>query len=154
MQLESLPVTAQAVSSATRTDPTLSKLLIYLQNGWPDAVPEDLIPLWWRNEDLSKEGNCILWGCRVLIPKKLQEEVLKELHQGHTGVVRMKAVARSHVWWPTLDKAIEKCAKSCESCQATKNAPAKAPLHPWTWATAPWERIHVDFAGQGRHSLL
>ena len=30
---------------------------------------------------------------------------------------------------------------------AVKHAPAKAPLHPWAWPTAPWERIHVDFAG-------
>ena len=73
--------------------------------------------------------------------------MLNELHQGHPGIVRMKALARSHVWWPGLDKAIEESAKSCTSCQATRNAPAKAPLHPWAWATAPWERIHVDFVG-------
>ena len=59
----------------------------------------------------------------------------------------MKALARSYVWWPGIDKALEEATKSCSPCQSSKNAPARAPLHPWAWPTAPWERIHLDFAG-------
>ena len=147
-QLESLPVLAKDVAIATRRDPILSKLLRHIRNGWPSEVPENLIPFWRRREGLSTESDCVLWGCRVVIPKGLRKRVLEELHQGHTGVVRMKAVARSHVWWPDLDKSIEKTAKNCSACQTSnKNSPAKAPLHPWVWPTAPWERVHVDFAG-------
>jgi transposase InsO family protein len=25
--------------------------------------------------------------------------------------------------------------------------PAKAPVHPWTFPSQPWSRIHIDFAG-------
>ena len=73
--------------------------------------------------------------------------MLKELHQGHPGVGRMKAVARGHVWWPGLDKDLEKMAKSCAQCLAVKQGPASAPLHPWVWPIRPWQRVHVDFAG-------
>ena len=68
----------------------------------------------------------------------------------------MKAVARSYFWYPGLDQEIEKKAQSCTSCQAVKNAPPAAPLHPWLWPTKPWQRIHVDFAGpfQGKTYLL
>ena len=59
----------------------------------------------------------------------------------------MKALARSHVWWPNVDQQIEERVKSCAACQANKNTPPKAPLHPWAWPTAPWLRVHVDFAG-------
>ena len=59
----------------------------------------------------------------------------------------MKALAHSHVWWPELDREVEDRVKACMSCQAVKHAPAKAPLHPWAWPTAPWECIRVDFAG-------
>ena len=51
-----------------------------------------------------------------------------ELHRDHTGIIRMKSVARSYFWWPHSDKAIEDLVKSCRSCQ---EAPAAAPLHPW-----------------------
>ena len=34
----------------------------------------------------------------VVVPTTLQLKVLEELHGGHIGVVKMKALARSHVW--------------------------------------------------------
>jgi hypothetical protein len=93
------------------------------------------------------EGNCLLWGIRVIIPGCHQAQVLQDLHQEHMGMSRMKAVARSHFWWPSLDKDIESVANSCADCQSVKSSPPKAPLHPWVWPTKPWKRIHVDFAG-------
>ena len=146
-QLSALPVQAHEVAAATRADSLLSKLLTYLRTGWPKLVPDALTPFWRRKDALTVEGDCILWGCRVVIPDKLQAKVLDELHQGHPGVVRMKVLARNHMWWPGLDQAIEKQAKGCCACQATKHLPAKAPLHSWAWPTNPWERVHVDFAG-------
>ena len=59
----------------------------------------------------------------------------------------MKAVARSYFWWSGLDKDIENQAKSCLQCQEQKSNPPVAPLHPWIWPTAPWKRIHIDYAG-------
>ena len=53
---------------------------------------------------------------------------MEEIHRDHPGMVKMKAVARSYLWWPGVDKDLEEdCAKSCLSCQAVKNAPAVAP---------------------------
>ena len=44
-----------------------------------------------------------MWGIRVVVPPTLQEKVLEELHGGHIGVIKMKALACSHVWWPGID---------------------------------------------------
>jgi len=88
-----------------------------------------------------------MWGIRVIVPKKYQDQVLNELHQEHQGIARMKAVAKSHVWWPKLDQCLEQVAKNCLPCQQVKNIPSPAPLHPWVWPSRPWQRIHIDFAG-------
>ena len=37
----------------------------------------------------------------------------------------MKMLTRSHVWWPGLDKQVEKCAKTCIACQVNQNLPLK-----------------------------
>ena len=144
-QLDALPVCSSELMAATRTDPQLSKVLQYVRKGWPEKISDTLRPFWRRSE-LTLEGDSVLWGVHVVVPAKLRYRVLEELHRGHPGVVRMKALARSHVWCPELDREIEDRVKACVSCQAVKHAPAKAPLHPWAWPTAPWERIHVDFA--------
>ena len=73
--------------------------------------------------------------------------MLKELHRSHNGIVQMKMLARSYVWWTKVDSEIEKMVKSCIPFQDTKNVPAVAPLHPWLWPVCPWQRIHIDFVG-------
>ena len=95
-----------------------------------------------------------MWGIRVVIPRKLQDKVVEDLHREHPGIVRMKAIARSYMWWPQIDKLLEKVAKSCVHCQAVKSKPAVAPLHPWLWPSRPWQRIHMDFAGLFRGTMF
>lgn len=155
-QISALPVTAQQVASATRTDPALSKVLHYTEHGWPQQVPETLKPFKNRRHELTVEGGCLLWGIQVIVPKKFQSRVLEELHRDHPGVTRMKALARSYLWWPGLDQDLVSLATSCRSCQAVKASPAVAPLHPWVWPTKPWQRVHIDFAGPflGKHFLI
>ena len=89
-----------------------------------------------------------------MIPQKLRNKVLEELHQAHSDLARMKAVARSHVWWPKLDNDIAQLTKSCGSCQEVRNLSPVAPLHTWSWPTTPWKRIHVDFAGPFYHRMF
>ena len=69
------------------------------------------------------------------------------LHEGHMGIVKVKQLARSYVWWPCIDNEIEELTKRCKSCQQDQRMPTSAPLHPWIWPSQPWARVHLDFAG-------
>ena len=104
---------------------------------------------------MSIEQDCLIWGLRVIIPSKLQMSLLEELHTAHPGIVRMKEIARSYIWWPKIDEDIEYLVRHCESCQQTRNIPAIAPLMPWLWPNSPWCRVHIDFAEKdGRDFLI
>ncbi|RXN34352.1 putative protein K02A2.6-like protein [Labeo rohita] len=149
-QVATLPVSNADIKRGTLTDSTLSSVLDMVLSGrFPKSkdVPTDLLPFVTRRHELSMVQGCLMWGSRVIVPPKLRQWVLTDLHIGHPGVVRMKHLARSYVWWLGIDGQIESQSKSCQSCQRIQTAPCPAPLHPWIWPTHPWERIHVDFAG-------
>lgn len=147
VQMSSLPLTHLQLKAATRCDPLISKAMEYTKVGWPSSVEEELRPFWRRRNELTVEVECLLWGCRVVVPKKHQKKVLDELHKGHPGICRMKSLARSYVWWPKMDTDIEQLVKGCIPCIQVKSSSAPVPLHPWVWPSKPWKRIHVDFAG-------
>ncbi|XP_026142558.1 uncharacterized protein K02A2.6-like [Carassius auratus] len=149
-QMEKLPVSATDIRRETMSDSTLSTVVETVIKG-TQAVNltgnNELSPFISKRAELSVQHGCLMWGMRVVVPLKLQKRVLEELHTGHPGIVRMKAIARSYVWWPGIDADIELCVKMCQSCQQIQKMSPQAPLHPWEWPSRPWERIHVDFAG-------
>ena len=70
------------------------------------------------------------------------------------GMVAMKSIARSYIWWPKVDSDIEAMVKSCEDCQRNCRSLQAAPLYPWKWPTRVWQRIHVDFAEKDNLNFL
>ena len=115
--LSDTPVTATKVAKWTARDPVLSHVKEYTVTDWPHTVSDDFQPYYNRRSELSVHLGCLLWGSRVVIPIQGRETLLDELHEGHPGVVRMKALARSYFWWPGLDNEIELRVKSCVYCQ-------------------------------------
>ena len=104
-QLDALPVCSSELMVATRTDPQLSKILQYVRKGWLEKILGTLFPLLAETKRVDCGGRFDIVGCSCgVISTKLRHRVLEELHRGHLGVVRMKALARSHVWWPELDR--------------------------------------------------
>ncbi|UYV70957.1 K02A2.6-like [Cordylochernes scorpioides] len=87
---------------------------------------------------------------KVVVPKSLQLEVLKDLHSTHLGIVKMKQLARRYCTWKNIDKDIENLVKSCKDCLYTQNNPPKAPVYHWDPPSNNWERIHLDYAGPFR----
>ncbi|XP_048006523.1 uncharacterized protein LOC125241881 [Leguminivora glycinivorella] len=68
-----------------------------------------------------------------IVPVVETDGTIRELHVGHLGIVKMKAVARSYVWWPGIDADIEACCAGCHTCAAEAPAPPRAPVKPWEY---------------------
>ena len=103
-----MTTTTMQMQKATRQDPTLSQVITITKKGWPSSVPEGLKPFWEHRNELTTLNDCLMWGIRIVVPAKLQERVLQELHVGHPGASKMKAVARSYLWWPGLSSALNR----------------------------------------------
>ena len=150
------PVTANDSRSWTQRDTKLSRVLYYVRHGWPTEGDTNLEPYSSRRLELSHFEGCVLWGSRVVVPPPGRQAVLQELHEGHPGITRMKALSRMYVWWPGISSDIEKSVRQCHECQEMQSTPPVAPLNPWKWPTRPWARLHLDFLGpfEGKNILV
>ena len=141
-------VSAAEMRKWTSRDPVLSRVTEYVQHGWPPHDPDPAVqPYAVRKTELSVHDWCILWGSCGVVPPPGRDTFLQQLHHGHIGITRMKALGRSYFWWPKLDADIEAIVKRCVKCQEHRNSPPPAPLHPWQWPSKPRQRLHVDYAG-------
>ena len=86
---------------------------LYVLKGWPKKVPQSLNVYHSKIEELKVEDGCLLWGGRVIIPQSVQEVMKAELHREHSGISKMKALARGHGWWPGINEELTKLVKSC-----------------------------------------
>ncbi|XP_015112270.1 uncharacterized protein K02A2.6-like [Diachasma alloeum] len=135
------------VKSESDKDPVIKKVMEYVLNGWPSDNRTDLVVCECRKLELHVEKDCLMWGHRVVVPTSLRAMILKELHSSHMGIVKMKALARSYVWWPDIDSDIEQIPKSCLLCLESGSKPPRNPLTVWKWPEGPQFKVHADFAG-------
>ena len=120
------------VRTGTRRDPILPQVVKYVQQGWPNYNSDEALkPYFSRKDELSVQDGCLLWGNRVVTPPKERARAVEELHETHPGICRMKALARSYVWWPKMDADLEQKVRHCSPCQENWKTPPEAPLHPW-----------------------
>uniref|UniRef100_A0A8C5QT05 Gypsy retrotransposon integrase-like protein 1 n=2 Tax=Leptobrachium leishanense TaxID=445787 RepID=A0A8C5QT05_9ANUR len=141
-------VKADQVRKWTDKDTVLARVREFVLRGWPKRVEKSVFGAYVkRKEELSVEAGCVLWGARVVIPPPGRTDLLKHLHTTHPGIIRMKGLARSYMWWPKMDADIEAMVKTCTMCQENRNSPQCAPLHPWEVPNLPWRRLHIDYAG-------
>ncbi|XP_043226784.1 uncharacterized protein K02A2.6-like [Amphibalanus amphitrite] len=149
-------ISVEKIARETKRDPVLGRVLNFVRHGWPEETEDELRAYKQRQNELSTDFDCVLWGGRTVIPTKLRAAVLQELHQSHLGAAKMKSLARRYVWWPGLDSELEGTARDCIACAEKKTSPPRTALHPWEPATKAWERIHVDYAGpiQGTYLLV
>ena len=106
--INTCPVDVTKIKLWTARDPALSQ----------EEEEEALKPYFIRREELRVRADCLLWGARVIVPPPGREEVLNILHGTHPGIVKMKSLARSYVWWRIMDAKLEEKVKSCATCQS------------------------------------
>lgn len=134
-------ISLSRIAEGTKRDPGLNNILDALISG------EDIRKLGLNASEYTLQDGCLFKGSRVMIPCNLHKEVLKELHVGHVGIVKMKSLARSFCYWKNIDKDIENIAKTCKVCCLKQNEAPMEKSHSWELPSKPWQRLHIDFAG-------
>nr|KAG5698933.1 hypothetical protein BaRGS_024854 [Batillaria attramentaria] len=149
LSLQVKPFDANILRQESGKDPVIATVMRYVREGWPlkhAEINEEVRKFQKLSDSLSICHGCLIYGTRVVIPQSLQPKILDLLHIGHFGMERMKQLARTAVYWPGIDAAIEMTSRRCDSCGEHQNKPSKPPVHPWMLPEKPWSRVHLDHA--------
>ncbi|KAG7303117.1 hypothetical protein JYU34_013146 [Plutella xylostella] len=137
-------VSMQEIIDSSGHDQEIKKVKAGIFNGdWDEEVKLYRI---FQNELCFYEG-ILLRGTRIVIPAKLRERVLQAAHEGHPGIVAMKARLRTKVWWPGCDKDAEKIVKCCKGCTLVAAPNPPNPLKRRCLPEEPWVDIAIDLMG-------
>ena len=133
---------------ATSSDKELQILAKTIRDGWPSrscyAPPETRPYFSFRDELTVDDRGITLKGNRAIIPRSLQAEYMKLLHEGHPGCESTKRRARDVVFWTTMCKDLDSMTSTCAVCNSTKPHQQREPLKSHPTPSLPWEVIGVD----------
>ena len=141
----------------TSRDPVLRELVQLVTNGWPDTikeVPTSLRIFWPYRDELGVSHGVLFKGRQVVIPQVLRDDILRQLHIGHMGIERTRRLARETVFWPNINKDVERITKDCDACQELQARQQKEPLDPHDVPTAAWSKVATDFFHLNREDYL
>lgn len=91
---------------------------------------------------------------KVIVPHSKRMEIMILLHSAHAGTKKIKARARTVMFWPNLSSDIEQFCKACKVCQKYKPRNVNMPLLSHVPAL-PWQVVEMDlFYCGGRQFTL
>ena len=147
---ESTPValTARDVEIASEEDAELTSVRHYIQHGnWHECKMPYYTCV--KNERCVL-GKLVLRGTRIVIPRRLRDDVLHfahEGHQGHKGIIKMKQRLRTKVWWPRMDNDAKKICRSCYGYQVVSQLSPPEPMQRTEPPAGPWQDVAIYIMG-------
>ena len=116
-------------------------------NGWPDRqgrVPRAARFYWSFHDELSIDGDLLTKGEQVVIPPSCRDNIMADLHGSHAGINKAMDLARTCIYWPSMEADITNYIKQCLTCIKCSNLPVEM-LQPHEVPPGPWVKIGVDF---------
>jgi transposase InsO family protein len=139
----------EEVCEETEKDEELTKLIPLIQHGEMRKVKEDMQLQQYHQvfPELSVAEGVVMRGHQILIPKSLRERVLDICHEAHLGIVKSKQLLRTKVWFPGIDRSMERKVAGCIPCQASVRSKQRNPLQMTVLPQGPWRKVAADFCG-------
>ena len=111
--------------------------------------------VYFKNE-LCTIGTLVLRGERIVIPQSLRKVVLELGYEGHQGMVKTKSRLRTKVWWPRMDRDVERMCRGCHGCQVTVQYSPPETMQRTELPMGPWQDMAIDLMEPmpGRENLL
>ena len=121
----------QNIRRFTMNDPSLVRLAKVIQLRWPESGKElenDVKPYFKHRFELHIVDGIIFFQNRIVVPIGLKQQFLNKLHKSHMGVVKLKLLARTLIYWPNWNNDIERVCSECTTCRENQHMPPNMPV--------------------------
>ncbi|KAF0710957.1 Uncharacterized protein FWK35_00037749, partial [Aphis craccivora] len=140
----------------TNRDEHLSKVLKYLDTGWPNKMIEcgEIKHYFKIKNELTKENGIVYFGNRIIVPKVLRNYVIKKLHETHLGITKTLKKSKLIFYWPGISSDVKNFIDICEICRKFSISKIKEPLLQHEIPELPFQKIGIDIAEVERSNYL
>lgn len=110
----------EKLTAETGKDLELQKLLKVVMRDWPRTKKETPVqsrPYWNYRNEISCYAGLIFEGIRIIIAHSLRPETLQRMHAAQLGVEKCRVRARTAVFWPGINAAIDDLVSQCSTCR-------------------------------------
>ena len=124
----------------TKVDPELQAVLTMVRNGWPDTkqqVPLEARPYWTFRDEVATVDGLLCKGTRLIAPKVMRPEMLRQIHKSHLGIAKCRQRAREVLFWPGMSLDVEQMVTNCSVCADFAKKQPTGPLKPTVPPTLP-----------------
>ncbi len=137
----------EEIIAATKSDTSMQKVFQCINSNEFSNEPEILSYKHIKDELSVTNNRILLRDTRMVIPESLQDRAINLAHEGHQGVAKTKRLLRERVWFPNIDKKIEKLLLKCTSCQLNNKGNKPEELKMTEFPKYPWQELAIDFFG-------
>lgn len=142
------PEKLKELQEHTVKDQTLSQIMQYCLNGWPEhkrSVSQSVKFYFNLKDQLYVIDNIVFKSnCIIIIPQSMRDYILQIIHSGHQGVNASIPLAKTTVYWPNMHTDIEKYVSQCNVCLSFRRNNSKEPIIQHEYENIPWYKIGVD----------
>ena len=117
----------------TKVDPELQAVLTMVRNGWPNTkqqVPLEARPYWTFRDEVATADGLLFKGTRLIAPKVMRPEMLRQIHKSHLGIAKCRQRAREVLFWPGMSLDVEQIVTNCSVCADFAKKQPTGPLKP------------------------
>ncbi|KAK2159859.1 hypothetical protein NP493_1686g00024 [Ridgeia piscesae] len=92
----------EKIATHTKDDEELKDVLNAVHFGWESDHAQSLKPYYHFRGDITEIDGVLVKGPKVTIPKTIQGDMLKKIHEGHLGIEKYQARARQKSQWNNM----------------------------------------------------
>jgi hypothetical protein len=100
-----------------------------------------MTPYWSFRDEISCVDGLLFKSHKLIIPKSMQQQMLKKIHESHMGINKCKSRARDVLFWIGMASQIEDFISKCSICQEYQKVQSKELMIETDLPERTWSKV-------------